>query len=267
MRRVHLVEIEDLSWCPAVIRETSTDFLFGLYNLLNVYESAYEKIAEVLDKTNTNTIVDCCSGTGGPIKKLRDYFDQHQKKDVTIFLTDKYPNFQSFEKFEKEYPANVIGITESVDASQIPSSLKGMRTFFSSFHHFKPECAAKILQDAVKNEVPIAIFESTQRHPIDFIQALLSPLAVWFVLPFSKRLTLKKIIFTYLIPVTPFVFMWDYFVSIFRTYSLRELQALTQQIQAGSYHWEFGKLKSRKRNEGVIYLIGYKKNKVQDNLI
>ena len=258
MSRLHLFEIEDLSLCPSVIRETSTDFLFGLYNLLNVYEKAYEKVAEILDKTETNAIVDCCSGTGGPIKKLRDYLDKNNKKDVTITLTDKYPNIQSFERFEKEYPVNILGVTQSVDATEIPSSLKGMRTFFSSFHHFRPECAIKILQDAVKNEVPIAIFESTQRRPIDFILALISPIAVWIVLPFSKRLTLRKFIFTYIIPVSSFFFMWDYFVSNFRTYSPRQLQALTQKVVSDNYHWEFGKLKSRKRKNGVVYLIGYK---------
>ena len=260
MKRIHLVELEDLPGCPDVIRETSTDFLFGLCTLVNIYELAYEKIAKVLDITNTNTIVDCCSGTGGPIKRLRNYFDQHQKKDVTIFLTDKFPNLQSFGKFEKEYPENIVGVTESIDACELPATLKGMRTFFSSFHHFKPECATQILQDAVDNEVPIAIFETTQRHPIDLIQALLSPVAVWLILPFTRRLTWKKFIFTYLIPITPFAFMWDYFVSIFRTYSIKELQAMTQQIQGtDNYHWEFGKLRSRRRSEGVIYLIGYKK--------
>ena len=256
---MRLFEIEDLSCCPRVIRETSTDFLFGLCNLLNVYEMAYEKVAEILEKTKINDIVDCCSGTGGPIKKLRDYLDQNHKKDVTITLTDKYPNIHSFEKLEKEYPVTVVGINQAVDATEIPSSLKGMRTFFSSFHHFKPEYATQILQDAVKKEVPIAIFESTQCRPIDFFMALFSPIAVWIVLPFSKRLTLRKFIFTYIIPVTPLTFMWDYFVSNFRTYSPRQLQVLTQKISADNYHWEFGKLKSRKRKNGVVYLIGYKK--------
>jgi hypothetical protein len=259
MNRIHLFEIEDLSWCPNAIRETSTDILFGLCNLANIYEMAYEKVAEIIDKTGINAIVDCCSGTGGPIKKLRNYLDQHQKNNVTITLTDKYPNIQSFEKLQKEYPTNIVGITQAVDATAIPSSLKGVRTFFSSFHHFKPEWAKQILQDAVNNEAPVAIFESTQRLPMDFVLAFLSPIAAWIILPFSKRLTFTKFIFTYLIPVSPLVFMWEYFISIFRTYSLCELQALTQKIKADDYYWEFGKLRSRKRKEGVVYMMGYKK--------
>jgi len=258
MNRIHLFEIEDLSWCPTVIREALTDFLFGLSNM-NVYKSAYHKIYEILDKTNTNSIIDCCSGTGGPIKKLRNYLDNHQKKDITITLTDKYPNFRSFEKIEKEYPGKINSITQPVDATEIPSSLKGLRTFFSSFHHFKPEHAAKILEDAVKNDVPIAIFESTQCRPVDFFLALVSPLAVWIILPFSKQLTLWKFILTYILPVIPFAFMWEYLVSNLRTYSLRELHALTQKIQAENYHWEYGKLKSGIRKNCVIYLIGYRK--------
>jgi len=260
MNRIHLFEIEDLPCCPGVIREALTDFLFGLYHLSNVYKSTYGKINEILEKTGTRAIIDCCSGTGGPVLKLRNYLDTHQKKDVKITLTDKYHNLRSFEKFEKEYPETIMGIGYSVDATKIPSSLTGLRTFFSSFHHFKPEDAAKILKDAVKNEAPIAIFESTQRHPVDFFLALTSPLAVWIILPFSKRLTFWKFVLTYIIPVIPFAFMWEYIISILRTYSLRELQALTQKIQAENYHWEFGKLKSGLRKKGVIYLTGYKKS-------
>src|SRR5579883_1357098 len=107
MARIHLFEIEDQSWCPSVIRETTTDFLFGLFTLLSIYEPAYQKIAEVLDKTKTNTIVDCCSGTGGPIPKLREYLDQNNHQDVTITLTDKYPNLNSFEKLQNQYPGKI----------------------------------------------------------------------------------------------------------------------------------------------------------------
>ena len=258
MNRIHLFEIEDISWCPGIIREALTDVLFGLSNL-NIYKSTYEKIVEALDKTNTNAIIDCCSGTGGPIKKLRIYLDEHHKQDVKITLTDKHPNLRSFEKLEKEHPNGITGISQPIDATEIPPSLIGLRTFFSSFHHFRPEDAAKILNDAVKNDMPIAIFESTQRHPLDFLKMLLSPLMVWVVLPFSKRLTLQKFILTYIIPVIPFAFMWEYFISILRTYSLRELQALTQSINAEDYQWEFGRLKSLRRNKCITYLTGYKK--------
>jgi hypothetical protein len=259
MARVHLFELEDQTWCPQPIRETTTDFLAGLYHLLKIYEPAYEKIAEVLTKTNENAIVDCCTGSAGPIKQLREHLDKVGKESVTITLTDKYPNLNLFKQYEAMYPNKIKGYAESVDASHFPTSLKGMRTFFSSFHHFPPQLALKILQDAVNNGAPIGIFESTQRSPIDFIRTLFSPLFMLFVVPFAKRLTWRKFLLTYVLPITPFTNMWDYFVSNLRTYSPSELENLVKQLNAPGYEWEIGKLWSKKARCQVPYLIGYKR--------
>lgn len=260
MARIHLFEIEDQTWCPQFVRETTTDFLLGLYNLLNIYEPAYEKIYETLKKTNTNSIIDCCSGSGGPIRKLREYLDQTDKKDVTITLTDKYPNIESFKIWESTFPNKVIGYKEPVDATQFPKELKGMRTFFSSFHHFKPEFAVKILQDAVNNNAPICIFESTQRHPVDFTRALFSPIFMLFLVPFAKRLNWQKFLMTYIIPITPFTNMWDYMISNLRTYSKSEMEGLISQLNAPHYTWEVGKLWAKKARCEVPYLVGYPKS-------
>lgn len=256
---MHLVEIEDMAWCPTVIREATTDFLASLYRVFNIYEPAFQKIAEVLDISNSKDIVDCCSGSGGTIKRLREHLDKNGRESTTITLTDKYPNHKAFQKLASQFPTKIIGHQSSVDASQLPSSLKGMRTFFSSFHHFTPEQAVKILQDAVNNNMAIGIFESTQRHPIDFIRALISPILMLVLLPFAKRMTWKKFIFTYIVPVTLFTNMWDYFVSNMRTYSTKELQGLISQLDAPGYQWEIGKLWSVQAKCHVPFLVGYKK--------
>lgn len=258
MERIHLFELEDKPWCPRFIREVTTDFLLGLYNVFNIYAPAYQKISEVLTQTKTREIIDCCSGSGGPIKKLRDHLDKSGKESITINLTDKYPNIKSFQDIEAQYPGKIIGHTISLDASQLPSSLKGMRTFFSSFHHFQPDHAVKILQDAVNNDAPIGIFECTQRHPADFIRALFSPILMLLIVPFARRLTWFKFLFTYVFLVTPFTTMWDYFVSNLRTYSTQELYGLIDQLHAPHYQWEVGTLWSKKAACHITYLIGYK---------
>lgn len=258
MGRMHLFELEDKKWCPRVIREVTTDFLLGLYNVFNIYEPAYQKIIEVLNKTGARAIIDCCSGSGGPIKKLREHLDKSGNASVVINLTDKYPNKNSFSSLEDQYPGKIVGHKDSFDASQMPPSMHGLRTFFSSFHHFQPEQALKILQDAVNSNSPIAIFESTQRHPADFSRALISPVMLLFIVPFARRMTWKKFLFTYLLPVTPFTNFWDYIVSNLRTYSTQELHELVGQLHAPGYQWEIGKLWSRQARCHVPYLIGYK---------
>lgn len=259
MKRIHLFEFEDQFWCPNFIRETTTDFLFVLYGLFKTYSYAFEKINEVLDKTKVESIVDCCTGSGGPIKYLCEYLDE-KGKTAKIILTDRYPNIEKFQDLETCYPNKITGHKISIDASRLPSNLKGMRTFFSSFHHFKPNIAKEILQDAVNNNMPIGIFECTQRHPLEFFRVLLSPIMTLFLVPFAKKLTWSKFFFTYILPITPLTHMWEYFASNMRTYSPDELQNLVNSIDAPNYHWEIKKFWDKKSLTAITYLIGYKHN-------
>lgn len=258
MGRLHLFEIEDQIWCPRFIREATTDILSVLFNVLHIYEPAYQKIHEVLIKTKTNKIIDCCSGSAGPIWHLRKYLDKTGNTSVTITLTDKYPNIKSFEKLEAQYPKTIKSYKLSLDATKLPATLPGMRTFFSSFHHFQPQLAVKLLQDAVNNNAPIGIFESVERKPIDFIRALTSPFWAPLLLLFSKRMTKLKFLFTYIIPLIPLSFAFDYVVSNLRSYSVKEMHQLINQLDAPDYHWEVGKLWSKKAKGYVTYLVGYK---------
>lgn len=259
MRRLHLFEIEDQNWCPGIIRESVTDFLLALYRVLHIFEPAYQKIEELLIKTQAKAIIDCCSGSGGPMVQLREFLDSRQLQHITITLTDKYPNLEQFKELEERYLHRLRGYTHPIDARLIPSHLAGIRCFFSSFHHFAPKQAIEILQDAVNNRMPIAIFESTQRYLPDFIRAFFSPLLMLIMLPFAKRLTWQKFLITYVLPIAPLVFMWDYLVSNARTYSSKEFKELIQQVIAPDYTWEYGKLWSRKGKSHVPYLIGYPK--------
>lgn len=258
MKRLHLFEIEDQNWCPGIIRESITDFLFSLYKLLYLYEPAFQKIAELIIKTDSKKIVDCCSGSGGPILQLRDFLNTRELAAIQITLTDKFPNIEQFQNIEQHYD-NICGWQQSIDACNIPANLTGIRCFFSSFHHFPPKQAIKILQNAVDNNTPIAIFESTQRHAIDFIRVLVSPILMLALIPFAKRLTWAKFFITYIVPITPLVFMWDYLVSNLRTYSRKEFEHLLKQVDAPNYTWEIGRLWSKKAKSSIPYLIGYPK--------
>lgn len=58
----------------------------------------------------------------------------------------------------------------------VPPHLTGMRTLFEGFHHFKPEQAQAILQDAVGSRVSIGVFEASLKPPLGPLILLLSPL-------------------------------------------------------------------------------------------
>ena len=140
----------------------------------------------------------------------------------------------------------------------MPKDLKGLRTQFLSLHHFKPNDAKQILQNAVDSESSIAIFEAQERSVASVFAMVFSPLTVLFTTPFIKPFKIGRIIFTYIIPLVPIFVMWDGVISALRTYSVKEMNQLVDSLNnKESFNWEIGKIKSGP--SVVMYLIGVKK--------
>lgn len=257
MKRLHLFEFEDLTWFPSRIRNYETDFLQYLSNQTGMWKVVLPVLSEGLKKTNSQTIIDIASGAGGGILSLSEELKK-SFPELKIVLTDFYPNVNAFERIES-LSTIIHGTRESVDARNIPANLKGLRTQFLSFHHFKPNDAQLILQNAVNTANGIAIFEAQNRSALSIFYMLLSPLSVLFTTPFIKPFSLGRIFFTYLVPIVPIVVCWDGIVSCLRTYSekeLRELIAKTQNHE--SFLWEIGNVKSGPVR--IHYLLATKKH-------
>lgn len=256
MNRIQFFEIMDQSWCPEIIRNEGTDLLEFWMRQFDTYQPIYPLIIDTMKKTQSNNLIDLCSGSGGPILQLSEFLHK-QGYDYTIYLTDKYPN----KKVQEQLKGNnkIHYLAESIDAIHLSPSYQGMRTLFTSFHHFKPEMAIKIIEDAALNRAPIGIFEFTERNAVGLLKILLTPLSVFLLTPFVKPHNLQRFIYAYLIPILPLVLLWDGIVSCLRTYSVSELHAFTSTLEKYNYVWEIGKVPSKKAMCNITYLIGYPK--------
>lgn len=251
--RVHLFEFEDLKWFPKTFRKCITDLLTYQMQCLGIYDATTDKVIEILNKTGHRTMIDLCSGSGGPAPQVRDRVSEELKEDINLILTDKYPNLEAFEKASNVF---VRPILDSVDAMDVSPKLKGLRTLFTAFHHFKPHQAIKILQNAVDSKMPIAIFEITERKPASLLTLLVAPITCLLFSLFIRPLKFSRFLWTYFIPIIPFVYTWDGLISNARTYTKKEWQTMTSQLHNNEYKWETGELMS-KFHIKITYLIGY----------
>ncbi len=257
MRRWHLVELEDLHWLPASIRDGVTDFLEYAVIISNLYKPIAPRLERALEYLQCVQIIDLCSGGGGPWKNLLKEIKPLNEQQIVVYLSDLYPNTAAFNGLR----GKINFVTESVNATVVPVHLVGFRTLFSAFHHFRPEQAQNILQDAVIKHQGIAIFESTQRHVLLLLYMLFTPLLVLFATPFIHPFRWSRLFWTYLLPTIPLIVMFDGIVSCLRTYTISELTELTQSIVGGdNYVWEIGVEKLGILPVGVTYLIGYPKH-------
>lgn len=250
MKRWHLFEFEDQSWFPQQLRDFITDMLQYHLTTIEQYMPAIPKVTKLLHVTNSNHIVDLCSGGGGTLLPFLEILNK-QGYTVSITLSDKYPNIEAFQKIHQLSNQHIDFYSEPVDVTNVPDELKGIRTLFSAFHHFQPDMAQKILQDAVNKKAAIGIFEFTERKFSRVLYMLQVALKVFFDTPHIRPFKWSRLFWTYIIPIVPLVYIWDGTVSQLRTYSVEELQKMVSVINGENYCWEIGKL------EYITYLIGY----------
>ena len=253
MRRLHLIEFHEQPWFPASLRDEATDALQFGFSLLNAYAPVAPLLQSALDATRSRSIVDLCCGGGGP------WFDlaRRLKGDpplLQIWLTDKYPNLSAVENVKAASENHIRFYPGSVDATKVPGELQGFRTMFTSFHHFLPQEARAILQNAVDAGEGIGIFEITKRTPSTIALMLAWALMLFLCTPWIRPFRWSRLLWTYLVPIIPLVWVFDGIVSCLRTYRPRELREIVQRLTASGYRWEIGELATGK--VPITYLIG-----------
>jgi hypothetical protein len=255
MKRIHLVELEDLPWFPAVLRDGGTAYLELAARMSGHGKMLVPPLAQAIAATGATRIIDLCSGGGGPARIVADTLAA-SGHPVEILLTDRYPNPQAFAHATEGSGGRITGHGSPVDATAVPAELTGFRTLFNAFHHFPPPLARAILADAVAKRQPIGVFEIVSREPAMLLGLLTSPIGVTLTMPFWRPFRWQWVLWTWLVPLMqPFV-LWDGLVSWLRIYSEDELRELVAGLDAPNWKWEIGKIKLGDAPLHASYLIG-----------
>jgi len=242
-----LFEFSDQAWLPRCFRRLLTELLEYQAAAYRIYWPAIPKLNETLRRTNCLEILDLCSGSGGPLVGLHPHL---RAKRFT--LTDRFPSPPRVTLRTRD--SRLTWLQQPLDARDVPPRPGACRTIFSSFHHFGPRDARRILENAVEARAPIAVFEFTERTFARLWRMAYAPLIVlrdtWRMRP--RRWA--RVFWTYVVPLVPLIYTWDAIVSHLRTYSVDELDALTTGLTG--HAWEAGKLASDPTCVRVLYLVG-----------
>ncbi len=269
MHRIQFIELHEQPWFPSSLRDDVTDAMQFGFNLLRAYAPIAPLLQRVIDSTGNDansqpsstrqSIIDMCSGGGGPwldlARQLHGRDAAGDSAGLQVWLTDKYPNLTAFRRTSASSDHLITFYPEPVDAMKVPDSLKGLRTMFTSFHHFPAEDARAILQNAIDAGESIGIFEATRRAPSTVGLIFAGILLLFLHTPRIRPFRWSRLLWTYVIPVIPLVLLFDGVVSCLRTYRPEELHELVEKLSCCQYQWEIGELTTGKMP--VTYLIGY----------
>jgi len=260
VRRPHLFEFLDKGWYPAPFRRMQTDYLRFVHSVQIGPHPAASHLASVLRQTGTTQVVDLCSGGAGPWPHLQPALERSGVV-VSVKLTDLHPTPDALEQSSGLPNGRLEYVAEPVDATAVPEHLRGMRTLFEGFHHFRAKEARQVLLGASAGGAPIGVFEVAMPRTLVVVLApalaLVTVLAYLLVTPTLRPRTLSRFLWTYLLPAVPLATSWDGIVSLLRVYSPDELRALAASIPAPDYVWEIGDEPIAGPVVRLICLLGY----------
>jgi hypothetical protein len=246
---MRLFEIHDHPRFPRFLRDMVTDALQVLWSSSNLYQPIIPRLQRALNNSGTRKVLDLCSGGGGPWLGLARDLERKEHYQVTVCLTDRYPNRKAFERIQSRSGLTVKFDLRSIDATQVPADLDGFRTLFSAFHHFAPAEARQVVANAMSRREGIGIFEMPQRTLKTMLAVCFTPFVVLCLTPWPR------LFWTYVLPVIPFVVCFDGLMSCLRSYSQQELSEIVHNLPGENYEWETGE--ERGGFIPVTYLIGY----------
>lgn len=237
LKRIQFIELQDLPWVAAPIRNGVTSYLEFLLRIFKIYDPVSNIIQEIIKKNNNiDTIIDLCSGGGGPTRNIAKIFPK-----ITFLLSDLYPNVEAF-KNAKLKTKNIDYINDSVNAFEYKFKKNQLLTMYTAFHHFDDENAKKIIRNAVANNCSICINEFVQRDLKSLFMVFPSPFFMLFLMPLVTPFNLNRLFFTYIIPLIPFMTFWDIIVTVLRIRKEYELKELCNEFT--SYDWNYTEQKT-----------------------
>lgn len=267
MKRIELFEFEDFPRFPTWIRTSITNLIVVLQKMMGTSDTLVALLFRIRERHNFSKIVDMGSGSGGPMRQLAEKLNAEKAKQISVLLTDLYPNPQFVAETNA---AGVAGFRYSetpLDASNVSQAPEGLKTMMNCFHHMPPKKATQILRSAQENKQGILIYELTDNTIPLLAWWLFLPLSlvimvimVVFMTPFVRPLSLKQVLFTYIIPIIPLFYAWDGQASAVRTYSMDDIRELLAELPSDEkYNWEVASALKADGKKAGYYVLGLPK--------
>lgn len=266
MKRIQLFEFEDFNWFPVWIRSSMTNLIAVLHKMLGTKGVLVNLLVKITEKHSFSQVVDMGSGSGGIMPDVIQDLNTNSIKPITLLLTDLYPNKQFINYINEQNIEHVNYSNNSLNATNLGQAPDGLKTMINSFHHMPPKSAKQILKSAQDNKEPILIYEIAENKMPLLLWWVLLPISLvilfamaLFMTPFSKPLSIKQLIFTYLIPIIPFFYAWDGQASMPRMYTFKDIDELLEDIKDPSYSWEIKNATKLNGKKVGYYILGLPK--------
>ena len=239
---MHLFEFMDLDWLPKSLRDTLRDILecgngapFRTY-----YSWVANSALRIARENNLKQIVELGCGTAPITRHLARLSEL--PSDIKLVPCDLNPDRGALAEAKSLRPEQIEPILEPVDFSQPrrwPSDT--LLLLSATFHHIPVEHRVAVLRPMLDSTEHVVIFEPLQRNLLSYlfvvgslVPALLTPL--WYL---HRPGTLRRLVWCWLLPVAPLMFLWDGWASCWREWTKADWESAVGELPSSTQlSWE-----------------------------
>jgi hypothetical protein len=237
-------ELEDYKWFPNWMRRYQMDFIGAMAVWGRLYQPLVAVLNTIFSLKKYNNWQDLCSGSGTPVHFL------HQKLERApeTFLSDKFP------QQEKEHE-RIRYLSTSVDINEMQPMPTHFYTMFNAFHHFDTVAQQNIIQHFRNNKADFMIVEILEPGFFNYLKIFLTTTIIQIlVTPFIKPFSLKRIFFTWIIPVNLVTVTVDGLISVAKSKTAKRFRQELQSLESVTYQISIERIRSA--SAGLVVIRG-----------
>jgi len=240
--RIHLFEFDDQSWLKGVLREAYFDVLDLAHRAFKPFGKMHDALSRWAEAAGHDEVLDIASGGGGHIETLLATADAACTRMPKFILSDIYPSLDKFNRLREKFgPDRVDFVSGPLAAALCGGRDERLWMVASALHHFPPEAARDLIEDAARSTDGIFIMEPYQRSRAAVLtEILLGPPFAMITPFFSRPFRWSKLLLSTILPVVPVLIVWDGVISIMRTYRHEELTSFIPESMRGQFEVEAG---------------------------
>lgn len=224
-------EFMDLDAMPSSLRSVLRDILEVGNNapFRNYYHWTSTSIHDYAKKNNIKEVVELGAGCA-PI--TRQLIKNYPDWDVTLKISDLNPDILNFKNLE-QLDSRVSAIYEPLDfTKKINGFENSLLVLSATFHHVPENIKKKVLSNLKELSPHVIIFEPLRPNIVSLI-FVIGALVSGFLTPLfrcNSKKFFRCLLWCWLLPIAPFLFLWDGWVSSVRCWSKKKWQ--TQEPKA-----------------------------------
>jgi hypothetical protein len=203
-----LKELEDHSWFPSILRNFQTEFIGFVVVHLNLYNSFIQHLN--MPRLPVQPATDLCSGSGEPAITIFRKTNCFSK----LILCDKFPHAI------QQDDSRIFYETKPVDVLQMEFTPGIYYTMFNAFHHFNDADKINCVQKIQRSGATAFFVEILEPRIICLLKVLFATtIGCLLLTPFIRPFSLRRLLFTYIIPVNILTITFDGIVSVLKSHT------------------------------------------------